>query len=202
MKRVWVVAFAMLLAGGLLAPAFAQGKKGMESVEKAKLPCKIFSNCGEDKGALFAPSGWMGDTEALEFDDCCKENAHGGDSCIKVTFNPSKQWGAIAWQNPPNNWGDDEGGVDLTGARQLSLWARGEKGGEKVEFKMGIVGRSKPYFDTGKAGLENVRLTKEWKQYVISLSGKNLSRIITGFVVSAEGKKDPVVFYLDDIVYE
>ena len=180
------------------APAPAPVVTGM----KVALPCIVYGNCEDEGEVPFIASGWMGSTEAIEFDDCWKENPHAGESCTRISFTDTKGWGGIAWQNPANNWGDDEGGVDLTGAKQLSFWARGDKGGEMVEFKMGIIAKNKPFFDSGKGSLGKVKLTPEWKQYIIPLVGKDLSRIITGFVISTAGRASPTVFYLDDIVYE
>ena len=56
--------------------------------------------------------------------------------------------------------------------------------------------------DSVDASLKGTVLTKEWKQYEIDLTNKNLGRIKTGFgwVVGGQGK--PVTFYVDDIVYE
>ena len=169
---------------------------------KVTLPCKIYGNCEDEGEAVFIGSGWMGSTDFIEYDDCWKENPHSGESCIKCVFSDPKTWGGIVWQNPANNWGDEEGGVDLTGAKQLSFWARGDKGNEMVEFKMGLIAKNKPFWDTGKASLGKITLTKDWKQYVIPLEGKDLSRIMTGFSWTAKGRADPVVFYIDDIVYE
>ncbi len=193
-----VAAIAMALSPTV---SFAQGKEKAPAT-KATLPCKIYGNADDEGEGLFVASGWMGSTDAIELDDSWKEKTHTGSSCIRVSFSDPKGWGGVAWQNPANNWGDDEGGVDLTGAKQLSFWARGEKGGEVVDFKLGMIQKNKPYWDTAKVSLEKVKLTAEWKQYVIPLTGKDLSRIVTGFAFAVKGKHDPVTFYLDDMVIE
>lgn len=189
---------APVAEAAVAAPAAAAVQPGM----KVTLPCKVYGNCEDEGESVFIASGWMGSTDAIEYDDCWKENPHAGESCIKCVFSDPKGWGGIVWQNPANNWGDDEGGIDLTGARQLSFWARGEKGDEMVEFKIGLIAKNKPFWDTGKASLGKIKLTKEWKQYIIPLDGKDMSRIMTGFSWTAKGRAEPVVFYLDDIVYE
>jgi hypothetical protein len=63
------------------------------------------------------------------------------------------------------------------------------------------LGRDKPFWDTTKKESE-IRLSDQWQQYSIDLTGANLSRIKSPFlwVVAAEGK--PVLFYLDSIVVE
>ena len=48
----------------------------------------------------------------------------------------------------------------------------------------------------------NVHLSKDWKRYTLPLGGKNLSRIIWGFVFAVEGRGPQTIVYLDDIQYE
>jgi hypothetical protein len=194
----------LVLASAILAwgaAAFAQENPPPVG-QNVMLPYTLYSNAEDEGERLFAASGWMGNTEAIEFSDSFKENPHAGESCIRISFTDPAGWGGIVWQNPPNNWGDDGGGVNLSGTKQLSFWARGEKGGETVSFKMGLIKRDKPYFDTGTASLDRVKLTKEWKQYTMPLTGVNLSRIITPFSFSVSGAKEPLTFFLDDIVYQ
>jgi len=107
------------------------------------------------------------------------------------------------WQNPANNWGDREGGYDLTGATKLTFWVRGENGGERIEeFKIG--GITGLYPDSDIAGIGPVMLTQEWKQYEIDLRGKDLSYISGGFAWSTnlDVNLNGVTFYLDDVRYE
>jgi hypothetical protein len=199
------IPLAAALAAVVLAAASAPAQQEQAPPpvgQNVMLPFTIYGNAKDEGERLFAPSGWMGNTESLSYNDACKDNPHKGDSCIRISFTKSDGWGGIVWQNPPNNWGDDGGGVNLTGARQLSFWARGQNGGETVSFKMGLIKRDKPTYDTGTAGLDKVKLTKEWKMYIIPLAGLNVSRIVTGFSFSLTGTTDPLTFYLDDIVYE
>ncbi|MEK6733085.1 MAG: hypothetical protein AABY55_05600, partial [Candidatus Omnitrophota bacterium] len=107
------------------------------------------------------------------------------------------------WQSPANNWGDKKGGFDLTGATKLTFWARGAKGGERVEeFKLG--GITGLYPDSDIAGIGPVMLTQDWKRYEIDLSGKDLSYISGGFcwATNIDVNPDGATFYLDDIKYE
>lgn len=103
---------------------------------------------------------------------------------------------------PGQRLGEKPGGWNLTGAKQLAFWARGEKGGEVVSFQLGLLGRDKHFFDTAQGKLEGVRVTPEWKEYRIDLAGKDLTRIKTGFAWVAAGQGAPITFYLDDIRYE
>jgi hypothetical protein len=151
--------------------------------------------------APYAPTGWMGSKDAITFNDRSAEDPHSGPTCIKVEYKAVGDWGGIVWQNPENDWGDKPGGFNLTGATRITFWARGAAGGEKVEFYFGVIKSEKPYSDSDN-GRITVILTKDWKQYTIDLSGKNLTRIKTGFGWSLAGQGKPVTFYLDDIQYE
>ena len=170
---------------------------------------KVF-NIYTDKaspGNHYVSSGWMGDFGDIKVDDRWMENPHSGTTSIRIEYMPRRSQGAgwigIYWQNPANNWGSKKAGFDLTGAKRLSFWARGEKGGEIVsEFKMG--GITGEFSDSDSAGIGPAMLTQEWKQFEIDLRGKDLSHIIGGFCLSANAEDNPdgFVIYLDDIKYE
>ena len=66
----------------------------------------------------------------------------------------------------------------------------------------GLIGKDKPNPDSAKGNLEKQKLTTEWKQYEIDLTGKDLSQIKTGFCWVLGAKGEPITFYLDDIKYE
>jgi hypothetical protein len=155
----------------------------------------------------FVPSGWMGDYGDIKFNDGWTENAYSGKNCVKVTYTAKASQGAgwmgIFWQNPANNWGSRDGGFDLTGAKTLSFWARGEKGGEVItEFKVG--GINGEYGDSDSVGMGPVVLASEWKQYAIDLEGVDISYISGGFCFSASKMDNPDGFtiFLDDIKFE
>ena len=156
---------------------------------------------GEGAKDLYVPSGWMGDTKAIEMDAACTENPHRGQTCLKATFVQATGWGGVVWQHPANDWGAKPGGYDLSAADKLTFWARGREGGEKVKFGFGLIEIDKKYHDSGKAEIE-VTLTKDWKQYTIDLSPYDLGCIKSGFrwAVGAQGR--PLTFYLADVQYE
>ena len=166
----------------------------------------------KDKGYpnRFVPSGYMPDGECLKMDDAVIGMCAEGKTCIKIEYDidcskKSRNWAGIYWLNPPDNWGDRKGGYNLTGAQKLTFWARGEKGGERIEeFKVGGVGRGMEYPDSDSAFIGPVLLTKEWKEYTIDLRGKDLSYISGGFAWVANTDADPqeCVFYLDGIEYK
>jgi hypothetical protein len=155
----------------------------------------------------YIPSGWMGDSGAIRLDDGWKENPYSGKTCMKWTYTGESAqgagWAGVFWQNPANNWGRIKGGYDLSGATKLTFYARGEKGGEVVEFKMG--GITGDYSDTAEVTTGPISLTKDWKQYAINLRGQDLSYIVGGFcwvASSLDASEGGIVFYLDEIVYE
>ena len=91
----------------------------------------------------------------------------------------------------------------MTGAKKLTFWARGEKGGEQVqEFTVGGVSGDYPDSDTAVIG--PVILGKQWRQYSIDLRGKDLSYISGGFAWTSSEDVNPesCTFYLDNIRFE
>ena len=180
-------------------PLYVNGPVEKPKAAVAKLPFTVY---GDGAEPFYIPSGWIGNTAAIAMDEKSAVNPHAGPTCMKLTYKAADNFGGIVWQSPANDWGDLPGGRDLTGAKKLTFWARGESGGETVEFKMGLLGPEKTFPDTAAAGLPPVKLTKEWKQYTIDLAGKDLSRIKTGFAWVLAGQGKPATFYLDDIRYE
>ncbi|NQT75331.1 MAG: hypothetical protein HQ566_02290 [Candidatus Omnitrophica bacterium] len=155
----------------------------------------------------YNPSGYMGDYSDIKIDASSFDSPHAGTTCIKITYtnavSQGARWSGVYWQNPANNWGDRQGGFDLTGATRLTFWARGEYGGERIEeFKIG--GITGMYSDSDVAGIGPVLLTAEWKEYEIDLRGKDLSYISGGFALSSnlDVNPDGAIFYLDDIRYQ
>jgi hypothetical protein len=160
----------------------------------------------EDARNHYNPSGWLGDYDAirrLSWED----NPHSGKNCLRFRYTGQTPQGAgwvgVYWQNPVNNWGDVKGGFDLTGARKLSFWARGEKGGETI-VRFGIGGITGEHPDTVKAEIGPIVLTKNWREYVIDLTGRDLSYISGGFYWMTDKNSNPdgVIMYLDEIKYE
>jgi hypothetical protein len=110
-------------------------------------------------------------------------------------------WVGVAWQHPANNWGEHDGGYDLTGASELEFWARGEYGGEKISFGIGLLEEDRAHPDSGIRKVEGVELTREWRRYSVPLKKLDLSSIKTGFFVTLTGRRTPVTIYLDSIRY-
>ncbi len=180
--------------------------EGEKSNVKEKGGFVVFDEQSMNDKSGYVPSGWMGDYQAVKVDYNYVNGSHSGLYCQKWIYSGKKTngqgWAGVFWQNPPNNWGDVDGGFNLSGSTKLTFWARGEKGGEIVTFGMG--GITRRYSDSAKAELPKVTLTKEWGQYTIDLKNKNLARVIGGFFWKANRADNTsgCTFYLDDIVYE
>ncbi len=179
----------------------------MEMKKSEKMPFDVYTE-RTSVSNHFIPSGWMGDYGDLKIDEGWTADPHMGITCIRIVYSgqvsQGARWVGIFWQSPPNNWGQaKDAGYDLSAATKLTFWARGEKGGERIEeFKMG--GISGDYPDSDVAGIGPVVLTPQWKQYTIDLAGKDLSYVIGGFcfATNVDVNPDGCVFYLDDIRYE
>jgi tetratricopeptide (TPR) repeat protein len=165
-----------------------------------------------NKGSVskrFVPSNYRGDSGDIGLEMSCNESPHSGLECIRIDYSASgssdARWAGINWVYPAHNYGSLPGLQDVfAGARHLTVWARGMNGGEKAEFGMGgVAGRFsdsvRPAVSTG-----TVTLSKDWKNYSINLTSKNLSQVICGFYWKTDAISNPsgCTIYLDDIRYE
>ena len=190
-----------------LAAGPAAGIGIPDALAKEKL-FTVYADAGDAFSSHFVPSGWMGDYEDITLTTAHRDDPHSGSTCIKVVYRrtPTARngWAGVVWQHPENNWGaQKEAGIDLSATTQLTFWARGERGGERIEeFKVG--GTKGPYPDSGEARIGPVVLTADWRKYTIDLTGKDLTYIISGFgwATNLKGNPGGCVFYLDDIRFE
>ncbi len=167
---------------------------------KAKLPLSIYTDAGAQ--LPFSPSGWMGNVGSMKLGFDSTVRPHSGKTCIKWDLSATNSWGAIAWQNPEGDWGDKPGGYDLTGAKKLVVWARGENGGEELSLALGIIKSDKKYFDTAIVDGGKRKLTTLWQKFEIPLTGKDLTRVKTGLVMTLNSGEKPATVYIDDISIE
>ena len=172
-------------------PLLVKGKIG------TRFPFSVYEDGFENMP--WVPSGWMGGIDHLTLDGEYAENPYEGARSIRMRYEGKFGWVGVAWQNPPNNWGDMDGGFDLAGAGELELWARGEYGGEKVSFGAGLLEKDRAHADSGITKIDGIELTREWQRYSIPLNELDLSSIKTGFVVTLVGRSTPVTIYLDSI---
>lgn len=198
--RSLAAAFVLLGLGAVVPPLQAEDAPAA-APKGVKFPFVVYDEKSSPSNH-YIPSGWMGNAKAVKMDEGWTTNPHGGKTCLRFEYSAADEWAGIVWQDPANDWGDQPGGWNLTGAKKLKFWARGEKGGETVTFKFGVLGADKKHSDSATGETDALKLTKEWTEYTIDLAGKDLKQIKTGFVWTLAGQGSPVVFFLDDIRFE
>jgi hypothetical protein len=139
-----------------------------------------------------------------------KEDKQSGQSSLKIRFiYPPEQWCGVAVASKEDYWGETPGpSFDMQGYKRLVFWARGEKGGEVIQVKVGIAG-DKPFGDSTKIALSTprIRLDRKWTEYSLDLDAadEDLKRIITPFVVVSSQSYNPgddsTSFYIDNVYY-
>ena len=195
----------------------------------------VYQDSGSAGNHFFEWMKFPDEKAAVDISGSWTETKYSGATAIRCTFwnLNGRNYGGFLFQNgilkgddkaPKENFGTEaNAGLNLTGATQLSFWARGENGGEVVRFFMGGIGWDTtgflrrpqkpctekvegpcPYPDsTPKVMIQSV-LTREWKKYVIDLKGRDLHYVLGGFGWYADAVSNPegAVFYVDDIQYE
>lgn len=122
---------------------------------------------------------------------------------IKFTYSPDEyntyEWVSTSWETSEAK---EKKSYDLTGAKRLVFWARGEKGGEIIEFNLGSISLEDSNLNSGSTGV--ILLSDEWREYSIDLEDLNLSSVSTGFsfIINKMDNLKGAVFYLDEIKYE
>jgi hypothetical protein len=177
-------------------------------------------------GNHFLPFGKLPDEDApVTVNGSWTERPHSGATAIRFGFD-GPDYGGYYMMNgvlqgeeraPRVNFGVvPNAGIDLSGATTVSFWARGEHGGEQIDFFVAGVGRSaetgvqdpeSPFPDSSPRApaFGNVfTLSNEWQRFTIDVSHLDLSYVLGGFawVATHERNPDGVTFYVDDVVYE
>ncbi|MGH0038289.1 MAG: hypothetical protein ACQGVK_24925 [Myxococcota bacterium] len=149
---------------------------------------------------LFVPSGWMGDgeegAEHLEVNDAAVTLEGVPGVATRIAYRPGlKGWAGVYWQHPDGNWGQRPG-KDLTGASSISFLARGERGGEIVEFKSG--GIKGEYPDTHEVSTGKIALSQDWRHIEIDVSHRDLSNVVgaLAWIAAAPRDGEPIIVYL------
>lgn len=223
MKTIRKIICAWLLAAGLSAAGGSSRALAKETMPAG--PFFVYADSGSNLNH-YVPAGWMGDhgdlmlAQAWERDvqkpsdkrdaevlKIKKGTAH--DTCLQIRYSGRRRqgagWAGMVWQHPAGNWGDKDGGFDLSRYKVIRFWARGEAGGESIDkfFVGGITGQMFDG-DTDEVILTPVTLAKEWKLYEIDLSAADMRHMIGGFGfgVNADANAGPITFYLDEIRFE
>jgi hypothetical protein len=152
-------------------------------------------------------------------------NPRSGATCIRCVFTNVGnanfggfyfQTGVMSTGTPQANFGSvPNAGYDLSGATGVTFWARGHRGGEKVEFFVAGVGRSEangaattPYPDSSirrPARGKWTLLSTNWQRITIDLSSADLTYVLGGFawvVTATQNLASTTTFYIDDIQYD
>jgi hypothetical protein len=132
-----------------------------------------------------------------------------GSSSVRIEIKfVSPWWCGIAVASVADYRGDKPSAAayNLQGARKLVFKARGEKGGESIQVRVGITGDQK-YGDSLRvpASTRWLTLTTDWRSYELDVTGLDLKRIITPFVFVTNRDHNPessLVFHLDEIYFE
>ena len=182
----------------------------------------VYRDFGVTENHFTQKAKMWGTDESLvhDMDENCTDDPFEGSSCIKCSQTTVEgDWGGWLFLNgylpegenvPLLNDGSTGGqGMDLSGATELKFAARGESGGETVEFFTAGFGydgetgeRTAEYPDSAnRQSLGTVVLEKDWKEYSIPLNKIDMSYIACGFgyVLNADQGGGDSIFYLDDI---
>jgi hypothetical protein len=155
-------------------------------------------------GNHFSPS-IIGNYNALKMSSGDTTAKPFGTQCIRMNYQdtspPGINWAGVYWLFPDKNWGEHQG-LDISGAERLNFWAKGEKGGEKVEFKMGGVNlyaepdTSKKNYDSCDLLSTGVRtLSTKWEEFFIDLSKKDSFAVYLNGEAGANNRYFPSGWY-------
>lgn len=157
------------------------------------------------------PSGWMAcslppdqyidlevESDGCRSDNCLKFTYHRGDGqCYAGVY-----W--IPWVCPDGLVEGRDCSINLltngiSHIHRLSFYARGQHGGEVLEFKVGA-----DDFPPPTVKLTNVVLSKQWRRYTIPLDGVDLTHAVGLFAWFAADvfNREDITFYLDEMTFE
>lgn len=199
---IGLVAVSLVLVGCALVPAACQTTSDecyrwmAAQMDRCHATVQVWTepNSGGNHGA---PSGWMGKADAIGLDAECTAKPRSGFACMKFTVTSlGSDWAGLYWLYP-RSW-EDKPELDLSGARRVRFWARGETGDEVVEFVTGLETDS-----CARISLGTVRLGTEWQEYAVDLPDADMSRVkgLFCWVLAGYANPEGAVFYLDDIEF-
>lgn len=169
-------------------------------------------------GSIGIPGGWMaaGDPATEITLSGSTAGCHSGADCFQIRYKAASDFAGIVWwpkscgpSGTPAAWQrarDCSCATDLLRAGNLrtvsrvSFWARGERGREVVELKVG----DETLCPTPARSSGDLTLTSEWRRYEIDLAGLDLKRAVALFAWVATKLHNPkgATFYLDDVQFE
>lgn len=151
----------------------------------------------------FTLAGYAGDMDAVAPDEDWDEGCRSDSLCTRIVYSPAGRqpgWAGNLWVDVLYPMYSQ--GVLLENASRLTFWAKGEKGGERVEFRVGATEgvTPQPAFSSGVLTLQPF-----WQQYSIEFTDRDhLDHVFSGFlwISSEELNPEGCIFYLDDIQFE
>ncbi len=162
----------------------------------------------------FAPSGYMGDYQAIQYNDCARLTDVWEETAVLIHYDPhlanEQGWAGIYWQEPENNWGSYPEGYNLEAFAQLRFRARSVEDESQVQFFVGGINSGaypsslpRPIYAREADRNGFVTLSPDWQEFHIDLQSADLSHVIDGFgwVANVAKTPDGVTLYLDDIVF-
>ena len=150
------------------------------------------------------------ETNSVGFKTFFSPGYGGKGTAVQVAFDLTQppNWVGLVVPVHRDYWGEsDASGLDLSKAKKLVFYAKGEKGGEQIQVKAAIAS-DKQYGDSALLPLTSdwLKLEKDWKRYEISIKdASQLTRVITPFALIANKSYNPsehITFYVDEIYYE
>jgi hypothetical protein len=184
-------------------PTATTEKRPYAQKSAVQMPFYVFNNRVLPPVVNFSLSGFMGDGEDLKVAGSYGDYLVEGFPTMKIQYagQGKNGWAGAVWQNPANNWGTFDGGYNLGKAKNICFWAKGEKGGEIVEFTAG--GAAANYPDSDSISTGPIVLNKEWTEYILPLVDKQMFYIATGFGFVLKQDLNPYgcAFFLDDVKY-
>ncbi|MEI8209583.1 MAG: hypothetical protein WCG16_10290 [Methylococcales bacterium] len=149
------------------------------------------------------------ETGSIAFKPFFKPGYDGKGNAVKVVADVSKapNWIGLVVSVKENYWGEKPAeGLNLSKAKKLVFYAKGNQGGEQIQVKAAIAS-DKQYGDSAELPITSVWLTlkKDWERFEIPINGIDLSRVITPFVLvinQDHNQEKPITFFVDEIYYE
>jgi hypothetical protein len=209
LRRRSVAGLFCVISGALFLPVACVPTTGVPDDEVLSVPLTVSD--------FFSPTGYLGDGATVGplnmiADTCPTQSPNALGDCYVVTYTPplAATYAGIYWQYPGNNFGAYYGHNIAPGATKVTVWARGENGGEQITFKVGGIATSdstQPFHDSLQESGPLETLTTTWTQYTVPFNGDTYKEVLGGFAwvmtppVQANGvpSTKPIVFYLDDI---
>lgn len=175
----------------LAAEPLPTATRGVVVVPPTELLFPVFTNYAAYDNH-FAPSGYMGDYQAIQYSDCARLTDVWEETAVSIQYDPARKndkgWAGIYWQEPENNWGNYPEGYDLAAFAQLRFRARSVEAESQVQFFVGGINSGaypssipRPLYAREADRNGFVTLTDQWQTFHIDLQNADLSHVIDGF---------------------